>query len=195
MFGLGRRPSLGEPVQWPVQLPVKYAGPRMRYGVAHPAGGRPRLSTGQPPAPFRRPHPRPMVRVRAKAQHLAKWQEKRWERRDGLLPGGIRATQYLGFYQTSGGRNLSGLVIVTDNAIEPFILNPPLEDIRVHTGHGRCFLPRGEGLYFVHLGGPPQSVDEAIVNVEELLNECAAKAGWPRNVVQHMVTGVAHSGA
>jgi len=136
-----------------------------------------------------------VVRVRAKIQHLAKWQEKRWDRRDGLLPGGIRATQYSGFYQTGGGRKWPGYVVATDNVIEPYILNPPLEDIRIHTNHDQCFRPRGEGRYFVHLERVPQSVDEAIVNVEELLNECEVKAGWPRSVAQHIARVVAHSGA
>lgn len=141
----------------------------------------------QPPVSFPAPLPRPVVRVRAKAQYVNKWQEKRWVCRAGLLPGGIPGAEYLGFYQTLGGRKWQGLVVETLHGIEPFILNPPLEEIEQHTSHKACFRPRGKELYFVHMSNKPRSVDEAIVNIEVFLNELEQKARWPKCVVRPVV--------
>lgn len=125
--------------------------------------------------------------VRARARATRRWEELGWVCRTGLLPGGVPAAQYSGFYQTACGRKFQGLVIETAQNVEPYIVGPPLDDIRLHTGHDPCFRPRPDGLHFVHLGSLPRTADEAIVNVEALLNECAQRAGW-RSVAIPKVT-------
>lgn len=152
------------------------------------ASAGPSQQVNQPPAvPLAA---RAVNRVRAKPQHLAKWQEKNWSCRAGLLPGGVPAAEYSGFYQTRGGRKLRGLIVEAQRGITPYALDPPLEDIRKHTGHDVCFRRR-DGMFFVHLTNPPRSVDEAILNIENLLNECEAKARWPKLATAPVVRVIA----
>ena len=163
-------------------------------------GRRLALSNGvQPPAPFSSPVSYPpslppvqlrhVVSCRAKPLLLKTWQERHWEVTTGLTQGGIPGALYTGFYLTAGGRKYRGLLVETASKVEPYIFNPPKEDIRVFTGHERCFWPAKdkfsqlEGIYFVHLAsGYARSVDEAILNIEDFLNELERSAGWPKLV-------------
>lgn len=124
------------------------------------------------------------MRVRAKVQLMKKWQESRWVCRAGLLPGGIPGAEYSGFYRTPGGRKYQGLIVESEHEVRPYIFEPPLQEIEQHAGHAACFRDPNAGWYWVHLLNHPKSVDEAIVNIEALLQEVEARAGWPRIIAQ-----------
>lgn len=160
---------------------------RLLRVVSH-AGNQP---VSQPPAPFS--SLRPVVRVQAKPLVVDKWEEKRWVRKSGLLPGGIPAFEYAGFYQTAGGRKWRGLVVQSNDEVTPYILQPPLDAIARLTSHKWCFRERN-GIHFVHLANAPRSVDEAIVNIEAFLNELEQAAGWPKLAESPVVRVTARAG-
>lgn len=115
-------------------------------------------------------------RARPTVRHA--WQEKNWQVRKGLLNGGIPGKEYVGFYSTPNGKKFQGMITESEEAIEAFILNPPLDAIERYTDHIRCFwTTEKEDVYFVHMVPEPESVDGAILTIENFLMECEARAG------------------
>lgn len=129
---------------------------------------------------------------RAKPEAVPLWQQRRWLVSDGLLQGGVRGRQYQGFYYTAAGRKFQGLIVESDDGqITPYMVAPPLEDIGKHTSHVPCFRQRGS-IYLVHLARNPKTVDEAMGNIEALLNEVEQKACRlrPRELITKLLGGL-----
>jgi len=191
ILGIGRRLVQ---VDRPARVVVRLGAGLGQSPVRQVVGSNGPVPISQPPVPFPSGQLRRVVRIRAKALYVNKWEEKRWVRRSGLLRGGIPALEYSGFYQTAGGRKWPGFIVETVHGVEPFIFKPPLEDIETYTTHKPCFRPRGKEMYFVHTADTPRSVDEVIVNIEVFLNELEQKAGWPKLVVSPVVRVTARAG-
>ena len=196
---IGRRlAQRAEPAQQANQLAHGLAQSPVKRVVAR-AQGNSQPWSSQPPTSFPAASaplagPRRVVRGRARVKPLKKWQESRWFCRAGLLPGGIPGAEYSGFYRTPRGRKYQGVIVETEHEVKPYIFEPPRDDIEQYAGHGACFRDSNSGWYWVHLLNRPRSVDEAILNIEALLEEVERKAGWPRVVAQPLLRVRARSG-
>jgi hypothetical protein len=113
-------------------------------------------------------HTRPGV-VKATAGPV--WIDKGWLK--------ISATTYAGYFDVPGRGRWSGKVKMGSTGfLGTYILNPPVV-VRNHE-KWHCFSHQGDGWYNVHMAKKPRTIDEAILNVERILNEAYRRGG--RNV-------------
>jgi hypothetical protein len=119
-------------------------------------GGR-RLEVGMQPTSVARPHvPTEAIRRRERAY----WQERGWIR---------QGDTYVGSYQTPFGAFRG---TIDDNGYGQarfYLLDVP----RVLRGspHWRCFQPRGDRGFHVHMGIRPADMSSGILAIERLLTE------------------------
>ena len=97
-----------------------------------------------------RPHPDPL------------WVEKGWRQEGNTYYGQFRAN----------GRSWRGMIQVPyPGGYQAYIWDPPLQALDGHP-HRPCFMdPRPDGRYQVHFRSAPTSVDHAIANIEQILQE------------------------
>jgi len=104
------------------------------------------------------------------------WDEKGWQR---AVDGAV--TRYTGKYRVydfkqRAWRTFNGCVIASGGAPTAFIADPPVE-IKSHP-KGPCFQLTTAPWFRIHWRQAPGSVDEALLYVERLLDECIN--GWKR---------------
>lgn len=98
------------------------------------------------------------------------WDERRWRRiEDGT------SVQYLGEYLISAhgrsaSRSFRGRIVEEPDGIKAYVADPPAA-IRQHP-KGPCFQLVKAPWFRVHWHKSPPSVDEALLYVERLLDEC-----------------------
>ena len=76
----------------------------------------------------------------------------------------------VGYYRTYHG-SYRGEIRLRHREIdhEFYVFNPP-EQLWQHP-HGECFVPRGNGKYWVHFNVKPKNVDAGIITIEKILSE------------------------
>lgn len=112
--------------------------------------------------------PQPALTVTPPARKA--WDEKRWHRlREGV------AAHYVGAYRVfdrkrSQWRTFDGRVIDDHAEIKAYVSDPPPE-LKTHR-KGPCFQLVRAPWFRIHWHRAPKSVDDALLYVERLLDEC-----------------------
>lgn len=123
----------------------------------HVAGSRPRAGRSHPVATIA-PPPR------------FAWDEKGWQR---ALDG--QRIRYIGLFRVFDRhrqvwRSFQGCIVQTDDQIIGFCADPPPE-IKAHP-KGPCFMLSQAPWFRIHWRRAPKTVDEVLLYVERLLDEC-----------------------
>lgn len=98
--------------------------------------------------------------VPVQRRNIPYWQERGWVR-DG--------SNYRGNYQT-GYAAFCGYATEGRSGHLEFFLYAPSDQIRRHS-HWTCFVDRGDGWFFVHMGRQPRDLSSGIITIERLISE------------------------
>lgn len=103
-----------------------------------------------------------MDAVAVEAQPNPIWQEKGWTREnDGT---------YCGLFEVPNRGKWSGEIQFAGSRLKAIYIYDPPQVVRRHS-KWTCFAHCGNGWYTIHMHKLPRNADEAILNVERILNE------------------------